>query len=157
MTTLPAFCAFVMKSGNLNFLEPSGPLQACNRTALPFFAMFCRGNFLTKMGIVIFYGATGSSGSEPLQCRGFTMTLRHTTFGRTPLGEWSYRRGDLHLTTHNNHKRHTSMPTAGFEFTIPAVEQTQTHALDRAATDRLNTLLPTEIRIPLPSTSAIYS
>jgi len=23
-----------MKSGNLNFLEPSGPLQACNRTAL---------------------------------------------------------------------------------------------------------------------------
>jgi len=22
-----------MKSGNLNFLEPSGPLQACNRTA----------------------------------------------------------------------------------------------------------------------------
>jgi hypothetical protein len=29
-------CAIVMKSGNLNFLEPSGPLQACNGTALPF-------------------------------------------------------------------------------------------------------------------------
>ena len=28
-----------MKSGNLNFLEPSGPLQACNGTALPF--LFC--------------------------------------------------------------------------------------------------------------------
>ena len=28
-----------MKSGNLNFLEPSGPLQACNGTALPF--TFC--------------------------------------------------------------------------------------------------------------------
>ena len=26
-----------MKSGNLNFLQPSGPLQACNGTALPFF------------------------------------------------------------------------------------------------------------------------
>jgi hypothetical protein len=26
-----------MKSGNLNFLEPSWPLQACNGTALPFF------------------------------------------------------------------------------------------------------------------------
>jgi hypothetical protein len=26
-----------MKSGNLNFLEPFGPLQACNGTALPFF------------------------------------------------------------------------------------------------------------------------
>jgi len=24
-----------MKSGNLNFLEPPGPLQACNGTALP--------------------------------------------------------------------------------------------------------------------------
>ena len=26
-----------MKSRNLNFLEPSGPLQACNGTALPFY------------------------------------------------------------------------------------------------------------------------
>ena len=26
-----------MKSGNLNFLEPSGPLQACNGTALPLY------------------------------------------------------------------------------------------------------------------------
>ena len=25
-----------MKSGSLSFLEPSGPLQACNETALPF-------------------------------------------------------------------------------------------------------------------------
>ena len=24
-----------MKSGNLNFMKPSGPLQACNGTALP--------------------------------------------------------------------------------------------------------------------------
>ena len=36
LTTLPPSCAVVMKSGNLNFLEPSGPLQACNGTALPF-------------------------------------------------------------------------------------------------------------------------
>jgi hypothetical protein len=28
-------CAVVMKSGNLNFPEHSGPLQACNGTALP--------------------------------------------------------------------------------------------------------------------------
>jgi hypothetical protein len=35
LTTLQPSCAFVMKSGNLNFLEPSGPLQACNGTALP--------------------------------------------------------------------------------------------------------------------------
>jgi len=35
LTTLPLSYAFVMKSGKLNFLEPSGPLQACNETALP--------------------------------------------------------------------------------------------------------------------------
>ena len=35
LTTLPPSCAVVMKSGNLNFLEPSGPLQACNGSALP--------------------------------------------------------------------------------------------------------------------------
>ena len=35
LTTLPTSCAVVMKSGNLNFLEPSGPLQACNGTELP--------------------------------------------------------------------------------------------------------------------------
>ena len=30
---LPSSCAVVTKSGDLNFLEPSGPLQACNGTA----------------------------------------------------------------------------------------------------------------------------
>ena len=32
---LPPSCAVVMKSGNLNFLESSRPIQACNGTALP--------------------------------------------------------------------------------------------------------------------------
>ena len=36
MTTLPSSCAIVTKSGNLNFLEPSGSVQARNGTALPF-------------------------------------------------------------------------------------------------------------------------
>jgi hypothetical protein len=36
LTTLPPSCAVVMKFGNLNFLEPSGPHQASNGTALPF-------------------------------------------------------------------------------------------------------------------------
>ena len=40
LTTLPPSCAVVMKSGNLNFLEPSGPLQACNGTALLFTVLF---------------------------------------------------------------------------------------------------------------------
>jgi hypothetical protein len=33
LTTLPPPCTIVMKSGNLNFLEHSGPPQACNGTA----------------------------------------------------------------------------------------------------------------------------
>ena len=33
---LPPSCAVVTKSGNLNFLGPFGPVQACNGTALPF-------------------------------------------------------------------------------------------------------------------------
>ena len=35
LTTLPQSCAVVTKSGSLNFLEPSGPLQACNGTDIP--------------------------------------------------------------------------------------------------------------------------
>ena len=41
LTTLPPSCAVVTKSGNLNFIKPSGPVQTCNRTALPF-TCFCR-------------------------------------------------------------------------------------------------------------------
>ena len=61
----------------------------------------------------------------------FEITNRYTTLGRNPLDEWSARRRDL--TKHNTHKRRTSMPPAGFKPTIPASEQPQTHALDRAA------------------------
>jgi len=32
---LPPSCAVVKKSGNLNFLEPSGSVEACNGTDLP--------------------------------------------------------------------------------------------------------------------------
>ena len=61
-------------------------------------------------------------------------TQRRTTVSRTPLDEWSARRRDLYLTTHNNHNRQTSMPPVGFEPTISAGERPQTYALDRAAT-----------------------
>jgi hypothetical protein len=47
-------------------------------------------------------------------------TQRRTTHGRTPLDEWSTRRRDLYLTTHNSHNRQISMPPAVFEPTISA-------------------------------------
>ena len=61
-------------------------------------------------------------------------TQRRTTVGRTPLDEWSPRRKDLYLTTHNKHNRQTSIPPVGFEPTITAGKRPQTYALDRAAT-----------------------
>jgi len=50
-------------------------------------------------------------------------TQRHTTNGRTPLDEWSARRRDLYLTTHNTHNRQTSMLPVGFETMISAGER----------------------------------
>jgi hypothetical protein len=72
------------------------------------------------------------SGPRPPHCRGFDITCRHTTFGKTPLHEWSARLRDLYLTVHNIHWRQTAMPQAEFEPTIPASERPQTHALDRS-------------------------
>jgi hypothetical protein len=74
------------------------------------------------------HDATAPSGPGPSHYRRFMITLRYTTLGRTPLDEWSARRRYLYLTTQNTHNRHTSLSPAGFELT-------QTHALDRAATE----------------------
>jgi hypothetical protein len=61
-----------------------------------------------------FNGSTAPWGPRPPHYQGFTITLRHTTLGRTPLDEWSARRIDLYLTTHNTHNRQTSMPPVFF-------------------------------------------
>ena len=53
---------------------------------------------------------------------------------RAPLVEWSARRRDVYLTTHNTHNTQTSMPPVGFVPTISAGERPQTYALGRAAT-----------------------
>ena len=50
-------------------------------------------------------------------------TQRRTTVDRTPLDEWSARRRDLYLTTHDTHNRQISMPPVGFELTISADER----------------------------------
>jgi hypothetical protein len=64
----------------------------------------------------------------------FLVHTRRTTVGRTPLDEWSARRRDLYLATHNTHNRQTPMPAAGFETANSAGERPQTNALDSAAT-----------------------
>jgi hypothetical protein len=66
--------------------------------------------------------------------RGFTITLRQTTLGRTHLDEWSACRRDLYLTTHNTHNRQTDMLPAGFEPAVFSRELPQTYFLYRVAT-----------------------
>jgi hypothetical protein len=63
--------------------------------------------------------ATVANKPEPPH-RVFTITFRHITLGRAPLDEWSARRRDLHLTTHNNHKRRTSVPLARLKHPHPS-------------------------------------
>jgi len=58
-------------------------------------------------------------------------TQRRSTVGRTPLDEWSARRRDLYLTTHDTHSRQKSMPPVGFEPTISADEWLQATRLLR--------------------------
>ena len=95
----------------------------------------CFSCLCVNMGCLFVFGATAPQWARPSS---FTRFLDHTqrrnTVGRTPLDEWSARRRDLYLTTHNTHNRQTSMPLVGFEPTITAGERPQTYALNRAAT-----------------------
>jgi hypothetical protein len=52
-----------------------------------------------------FHGLTVASRPGPTNCRGFTITFRHTIFGRTPMDEWSARRRGLCQPTHNIRKK----------------------------------------------------
>jgi hypothetical protein len=59
-------------------------------------------------------------------------TIRHTTPGRNPLGEWLARPNTASYTAHNQHNERTAMLSAGFN---PAIqERLQTYALDRRVT-----------------------
>jgi hypothetical protein len=62
-----------------------------------------------------------------------SLSVRHSTLGRSPLDEWSARPRNFYLTTHNTHNRQTSVTGAGFEPAIPASERPETRALERAA------------------------
>jgi hypothetical protein len=84
--------------------------------------------------LIFFHVTKAPIGPGPPHYRGFMVTLRHTTLGRTPLDEWWARRRDLYLATHNTLKRQTFMPLAEFEHVIPASEGPQTRTLDRVAT-----------------------
>jgi hypothetical protein len=54
--------------------------------------------------LIFSHGATAPSGPGPPHYRCFTITLIHTTLGRTSLDEWSARRRDLYVTTQHSQK-----------------------------------------------------
>jgi len=138
-----------MKFGNHNFLEPSGPLRTCNGTDLPLLIsvkVWDRKNYIHEKFQWAPHWARASSFTRFLD-----HTQRCTTVGRTPLNEWSARRRDLYLTTHNTQNRH-SCTLLGFEPTISAGERPQTYDLDRAATGTgTGRLYPQEIALLLIS------
>ena len=65
---------------------------------------------------------------SPYWARASLLSRLHT------LDEWSALGRELYLTKYNIHKRHTSMPPAGFEPAIPVSDRPQIHVSDRAAT-----------------------
>ena len=74
-------------------------------------------------------------------------TQRRSTFGRTPLDEWSARRRDLYLITHDTHKRQISMPPVGFKPKISAGERSQAARRSlRRADHSSRGVLPTVLR-----------
>jgi hypothetical protein len=97
-------------------------------------------NTIKNLGFLFFFKVDSPSVHRPPQFWGSSITLRHITLLMTPLDEWSARRSDLYLTTHNTHKRQTSMAPAGFKPTIPASERPQFHALDRATREIVHDL-----------------
>jgi len=68
---------------------------------IPEYLQWLTFDFLFPVYKSLFHGTTGRSRAGPPHCRDFTITLRHTTHGRTPLDQLSARRRDLYLTTHN--------------------------------------------------------
>jgi hypothetical protein len=61
--------------------------------------------------IIIMSGSAAQCGLWPPPSTKFRdHTQRRATVSRNPLDEWSARRRDLNLTTHNTHNRQTFMP-----------------------------------------------
>ena len=83
-----------------------------SRTCLyKFFLYFHENNALFTLFFVCFWHYTAPQWARTSSfTRCLDHTQRRTTAGRTPLDEWSARRRDLYLTTHNTHNRQTSFP-----------------------------------------------
>jgi hypothetical protein len=126
-----------LKAGHLN-LDFSNFLVPCSQTvvvSLKQFGICCFNMLAISQFVIILFSWLYTPGEPRPPHRWCTeITLRHSSGrGIGPLR-------DLYLTTHNIHKRQTSMRMAGFETAIPGSKRRQTYALDRAAT-RIDTVV----------------
>ena len=86
-----------------------------------------------QLRIFLFHGMMAPRGPGLPHCRGFTITLRHTT-----LDGWSARRRDLYLTTHNTTKIQDINATGGIRIRNASKRATVD---PRGRRDRLNNFL----------------
>ena len=131
--TRPAWLSEIVKlREHIRTIDFPGTEQACERSIQLSMCLLKHHWQKCNEGIGVYFspGATSPNGPGPPHNRGFTITLRPTTLCRTPLDVWSARP----LPDDTQHSRKTSMSPSEFEPTIPASEQPQTHALDRADT-----------------------
>ena len=119
-------CCLLPPPPSTHYTAPQ--LTSCQWLVLQLFFFYWRH---TPLWVCILQPSSGAIASS--RTKFLDHTQRRATVGRTPLDEWSVRRRDLYLTTHNTHNRQTSMSRVGFEPTIAAGERPQTYALDRAA------------------------
>ena len=118
-----------------------------HRTIIPFFTydrtyfaftQTSSGIFSLRHGDFFFLWRFDSIPGHGVPSLGFLIRLiGHTTVGRTRLDEWSARRRDLFLTTHNIYQRHRNpcLRRDSNPQTEPASKRPQKHALDGAATE----------------------
>ena len=92
------------------------------------------------------HGATAPSGPWPPHYRGFTLTLRHNTLSRTPLAEWSARRGELYQ------KKNTTLTTNRH----PCRRRVSNPQSQQASGRRPQTARPVGSAVNVYSSSSVY-
>jgi hypothetical protein len=114
-------------------------IYLCNRLFGPLYRTACYDNY--KEFFV--HSSRSPTGPRHPHCWSFDITLRHTTLHRAPLDEWSARRRDLYITTHDTQKEtdiHAPLPRRDSNPQSPTIERPHTRAVDLAVT-RIGTII----------------
>jgi len=91
---------------------------------------------------MFYYGTTVLLVPGSPTCRGFTITLRHTTLGRNSLDEWSARRRDLYLhNTQHSQQTYIHAPSETRTRDTSKQEVTGLYFMQRVATERANSII----------------